>query len=579
VPSLAFQVCDSAAADLNDDGKPELLAADHLKPAFGYFVNASSDADGVAFGSGVRVPFDQGDNSAGIVTADFNGDGRLDVANSNHPGTLTVRINGTARGASELSFPVLGETNIPLDVQYGPSFGIAGREGGLVTADFNADGRPDLATADLGQTAEPRSGRSKSCPGGDPTASRQMAAVLLNTTEVGASKATYAPTTYFPIAGPAISIASADFDGDGRPDLLTANTGDGSLSVLKNLTEPEAGVPCFGPGLRLKIPDGGLSHGAGPTNAIAIDVNGDGRPDIATANWNVRTVTVRINTTPSEPSGGVPTFSDPFIFSTGDLPPLVLRSGDLDQDGLDDLVVIPLSTHSNAAFMVLRNETVRGSSEAAFEVDAIYSIPRVLEHPWLHEYFSSAGLVHDFDADGRLEIAVLIARGSLLLKLMSPGNDVLAFVDPGVPLWVVHPVLPDHTMVVVYDPDPAADERARARATPASIEPEEQTPFCALARATLDDLSSQVVVVGRLHRQQGRSDVEVRSKQAEYSAARLQELVADAPRSIRKQVQMLVDFVQQASLRVRKEASWHVEHDVEDAVRDITAYLRKSCPS
>jgi len=273
VPSLAFQVCDSAAADLNDDGKPELLAADHLKPAFGYFVNASSDADGVAFGSGVRVPFDQGDNSAGIVTADFNGDGRLDVANSNHPGTLTVRINGTARGASELSFPVLGETNIPLDVQYGPSFGIAGREGGLVTADFNADGRPDLATADLGQTAEPRSGRSKSCPGGDPTASRQMAAVLLNTTEVGASKATYAPTTYFPIAGPAISIASADFDGDGRPDLLTANTGDGSLSVLKNLTEPEAGVPCFGPGLRLKIPDGGLSHGAGPTNAIAIDVN------------------------------------------------------------------------------------------------------------------------------------------------------------------------------------------------------------------------------------------------------------------------------------------------------------------
>ncbi|MEM9178001.1 MAG: hypothetical protein AAGC67_22605, partial [Myxococcota bacterium] len=39
LPTVPFQVCDSTSADLNGDGRLEFLAADHINPAFGYFVN------------------------------------------------------------------------------------------------------------------------------------------------------------------------------------------------------------------------------------------------------------------------------------------------------------------------------------------------------------------------------------------------------------------------------------------------------------------------------------------------------------------------------------------------------------
>lgn len=570
VPSVGFQVCDSTAADLDGDGRSEFLVADHLDPGFGYFVNDASSAASHVFEDGVRVAFGAGGgNSAGIVAADYNRDGRLDVANSNHPGSLTIRINGTeGRG---VRFPRPGEFDRDLGVDYGRGIGIAGQEGGLVSADFDGDGRVDVATADLGRTRRAQTGRRPGCPGGDPTASRFTVSVLLNTAEEGAAQASFGPTHYFPIPGPAISIASADFNLDGRPDLVTADTRESSVSILTNQTEPGAGEACFSAVQSLPIDGHGLSQGAGPTNPIAVDLNGDARPDIASANWNTRRVSVWINTTPAR-GASRPSFSKAVEIPTGNVHPLVLRAADLDDDGMPDLVVLPLSTQSNVAMLVIRNETRRGSADADFAVDAVYSIPKELENRWLYTYFSSAGVVHDFDGDGLQDIGVVVARGSLLLKLMKPGNDVLAFVDPGVPLWVVHPVLPDHSMLVVY-----RQEKASPAALACEDPPSRSPGFCASAHDALEALPKGVEALEARLAAEGLADPMVRSRQADYSAERLRELAAGAPAAVRGDLEAIARHVDDASDLAAEQPSWHVDQSVDDATDRVTAYLERHC--
>ncbi|NJO56315.1 MAG: VCBS repeat-containing protein [Rhodospirillales bacterium] len=154
MPHLMFQVCDSQPADLNGDGLLDFVAADHINAGFGYFMQDPSTSS-VSFAAGQTVPFVGGGNSAGIVVDDFNFDGMPDVANSDHPGIVTVRINGTPTGAAigDVTFPTAGETNVDLGVNHGASHGFAGIEGGLVAADINTDGKLDIATANLGLNA------------------------------------------------------------------------------------------------------------------------------------------------------------------------------------------------------------------------------------------------------------------------------------------------------------------------------------------------------------------------------------------------------------------------------------------
>jgi FG-GAP-like repeat len=81
-----------------------------------------------------------------------------------------------------------------------------------------------------------------------------------------------------------ISVAIGDLNGDGKPDLATANDG-GTVSVLEN-----RGGGGFQAGLDYRAP------GKIPV-AIAIgDLNGDGRRDLVTANRDSNTVSVLINT-------------------------------------------------------------------------------------------------------------------------------------------------------------------------------------------------------------------------------------------------------------------------------------------
>src|SRR5262249_31299348 len=84
-------------------------------------------------------------------------------------------------------------------------------------------------------------------------------------------------TTFGTGSGP-VSVAFADINGDGKPDLVVANFSDNTVSVLLNTTTPGATTPSF-------ATQQTFATGKGPRSVAVSDVNGDGRPDLIVVNF------------------------------------------------------------------------------------------------------------------------------------------------------------------------------------------------------------------------------------------------------------------------------------------------------
>ena len=82
--------------------------------------------------------------------------------------------------------------------------------------------------------------------------------------------------------GPA-GVAVGDFNADGNPDFVVANSSDNSVSVLLN-----NGNGNFGPAVNYAV-------GASPTAVAVGDLNGDGKADIIVANNGESSISVLIN--------------------------------------------------------------------------------------------------------------------------------------------------------------------------------------------------------------------------------------------------------------------------------------------
>ena len=83
--------------------------------------------------------------------------------------------------------------------------------------------------------------------------------------------------------GPApTSVAVADLNGDGRPDLVTTNSDGNSVSVLLGNGDGTFSVQQTFP------------VGRSPRDVVVADLTGDGIPDLVVANYNDDTVSVLI---------------------------------------------------------------------------------------------------------------------------------------------------------------------------------------------------------------------------------------------------------------------------------------------
>src|SRR5262249_52106963 len=135
-----------------------------------------------------------------LAVVDLNADNKPDLAVAYFSGnTVSVLLNTTASG--NLSFAVQQTFAADTNPRY------------IVAGDFNADGKPDLAV---------------------PNQAENNMSVLVNTTANGAISASFAQQKTF-ATGPGPTAASvADFDGDGRPDLVTCNIPNRTVAVLVN---------------------------------------------------------------------------------------------------------------------------------------------------------------------------------------------------------------------------------------------------------------------------------------------------------------------------------------------------------
>jgi hypothetical protein len=247
----------STLADLNGDGRLDLVVVNSAGNSISVLLNTTPvGASTPAFAA--QQTFAVGNGPFSVVVGDFNGDGRPDLAvadfNSN---SVSVLLNRTPNGAGTVSFAPQ------------QTFAVGGSPQAVAVGDFNGDGKPDLAVAN---------------------STSNTVSVLLNSTSFRATSASFAAQQTFAVGSGPIFLAVADFNGDGTPDLAVSNFGGNSVSVLLNQTGAGASAVSFAAQQTFAV-------GVGPIPVVAVDLNSDGRPDLAVANSAANTVSVLMNTT------------------------------------------------------------------------------------------------------------------------------------------------------------------------------------------------------------------------------------------------------------------------------------------
>jgi hypothetical protein len=292
-----------AVADLNHDGKQDVIVADWWDPstlqgAVGVLLR---NADGgfrpvVTYNTG-------GPPNYGVFVADVNKDGKPDIiASSCAPSNATC---GSADGVVSV---LLG--NGDGTFQPAVSFDTGAANGVAVwVADLNSDGKPDLIVANVyGET------------NGDGTV-----AVLL-----GNGNGTFQPTVLYDSGAPdANGVTVADVNGDGVPDLLVANRcvscNGGVLGVLLGNGDGTFQPP--------------VTYATGGTYSVWVsvaDLNGDGISDVVVANENLDTAEGSVAVLLGKGNGA---FDPPVTYGSGRYAAVGTAIADLNGDRKRDIIV------------------------------------------------------------------------------------------------------------------------------------------------------------------------------------------------------------------------------------------------
>ena len=282
-----------AVGDFNGDGKPDLFIAGNA------FQVLLGNGDGTFRNGG--YPYNPATVSISVAVADFNGDGKTDVVVALYDGRILI-LPGNGDGTFQTPVAYYLSRNTPTSLAVGDfngdgkpdlalggtsnsvsiflgngdgtlqgpvAYGVSNQVKALTTADFNGDGKSDLAVVIGGTT------------------SNNLAVFLGNGDGTFQGAVSYAGGL-----GPT-AVTAGDFNGDGKLDLAVANT----------TGHPDVDVVLLGNGDGTFQPALMYSGGTGGYSIAAADFNGDGRADLATANYVSNDISILLGsgtaTTPS----------------------------------------------------------------------------------------------------------------------------------------------------------------------------------------------------------------------------------------------------------------------------------------
>ena len=369
------------AADFNLDGKLDLAVA-----------NASDNTVSILLGNGdgtfaARANYPVGMQPVAIAAGDVNHDGIPDLVVANQADNTVSVLLGRAGGVFGLAAPY-ATGNGPVAV---------------AMADLNGDGTPDLAVANLA----------------DNTVS-----ILL-----GNGNGTFAAHLDYAAGQSPYAIVIADFNGDGKPDLAIANNflPGGTVTVLLN-----HGDGSYLPGVAYPTGDS--------VSLVAADFNGDGKLDLAAVNELEQTLSVYLG-------NGNGTFRlGPYQTTQLSPSPLALAAADMDGDGELELLVAgnssdgftalenyndgaftgltQIGTGAGVAAMALGDFNNDGSMDAALVAPASNTVSVLLQSPSVELSSTSVNFGNVLVGGSATQAITLTNSGSAVLKVtaVSAGN-------------------------------------------------------------------------------------------------------------------------------------------------------------
>jgi FG-GAP-like repeat/RTX calcium-binding nonapeptide repeat (4 copies) len=304
------------------------------------------------------VSYPVGTSPQAVLTADFNGDDKLDLAVVNYSSSDVSVLLGNGDGTFRQPALTSATGSGPLSVAVG---------------DFNADGKLDLATANAGDVS-----------------------VLL-----GNKDGTFQAATSIGVVGNPTSVAVGDFNGDGTLDLGVASNvyhpgtpgtygywvGDYYSGYTYYPGDP--GTPSYTEGYANVLLGTGTGSFAAPmasylgygyhVSAAVADFNGDGAPDFAAANCDSWTVSVLVG-------NGAGNLSGLIDFSAGAYP-FSVAAGDVNGDLKTDLVTANAYAHDVSVLL--------GDGLGGFGAAQNYAVGSEL----------TSFVLGDFNHDTKLDIA------------------------------------------------------------------------------------------------------------------------------------------------------------------------------
>lgn len=335
------------AGDLNGDGILDLATVTLDAKLHPNLTILLGKKDGT-FLAGKTYPIGIDNPSSPLAVGDFNGDGKLDLVAAS--GSAVVVFLGNGDG----TFQAGKATAAPIVI-------------GLAVGDFNQDGKLDLAVAEFNSASDVQ--------------------IML-----GKGDGTFQAAVNYPVTSYPTSVAVADFNHDGHLDLAVANGGAGGGNTVSVL---------FGNGDGTFRPKADYQVGYEPFGITVADLNGDGKMDIATADYTSGTASVLLNK-------GDGTFLPAAIYAASHpFAPYRITAAPLEPGSKPSLAV---ATIAGTYILVNRGNGTFNPAQG-------------------YEPVSTAVVLADFSGDGNADLAV---AGGFLFEGGSGGVTIIAGKGDGV---------------------------------------------------------------------------------------------------------------------------------------------------